>query len=202
MELQGYDVSSYDKFRIGEINLLNQRNELDMIISKPNPNAYEDGQPNVLKMYIHYVINASLPTTTLTDMIDNLFNNEEILTPADTLFIVSKNSINASNMTALIQTWEQYGIFVVVQGIRGLQFNILNHVTVPPHRIMTNEETVELLKRYTMTLKDAPEISRFDPVAQIIGLRPGSMCEMIRSSKSSIKSMYYRVCTNTSIKIL
>jgi DNA-directed RNA polymerase subunit H (RpoH/RPB5) len=200
MELQGYDVSAYDNFRIGEINLLNQRNELDMIINKPNPRANEDGQPNVLKMYIHYAINASLPTTVLTNMIDNLFNNEEILTPADTLFIVSKNSINKSNMSALIQAWEQYGIFVVVQGIRGLQFNILKHVTVPPHRIMSKDETDALLKRYTMTLKDSPEISRFDPVAQIIGLRPGSMCEMIRSSKASIKSLYYRVCTNTDIK--
>ncbi len=39
-----------------------------------------------------------------------------------------------------------------------------------------------------------PEISRFDPVAKAICIRPGEVCEIIRPSKTSIKSTYYRIC--------
>jgi DNA-directed RNA polymerase subunit H (RpoH/RPB5) len=206
MSRQGYDVSAYEQFSIGELNLLNQKNELDMILHKPNPRAGDNSdpklkQPDTLKMYIRYFINSSLPTTSLAEMVDDIFNNEEQLTSADTLFIISKNPITKSNMTYLIQLWDQYQYFVVVQGISGLQFNILNNTIVPPHQILSGEEASEALAKYnTTTTKDLPEISRFDPVAQIIGLRPDNICKIIRSSKSSITSIYYRACTNTSIK--
>ena len=39
-----------------------------------------------------------------------------------------------------------------------------------------------------------PEIGRFDPVAQAIGLRPGELCEIIRSSPTAITTKYYRFC--------
>ena len=39
-----------------------------------------------------------------------------------------------------------------------------------------------------------PEISRFDPVAQAIGLRPKQVCKIIRSSETSITNEYYRIC--------
>ena len=39
-----------------------------------------------------------------------------------------------------------------------------------------------------------PEISRFDPVAQAIGLRPKEVCKIIRSSETAITSTYYRMC--------
>ena len=39
-----------------------------------------------------------------------------------------------------------------------------------------------------------PIISRFDPVAQSIGIRPGQVCEIIRPSKTAIIAPYYRVC--------
>ena len=42
--------------------------------------------------------------------------------------------------------------------------------------------------------KQLPEISRFDPVASAIGLRPGELCEITRPSTTSITSKYYRLC--------
>ena len=44
--------------------------------------------------------------------------------------------------------------------------------------------------------KDIPDISRFSPVSQVIGIRPGNFCKIIRPSKTSIKSDFYRVCLN------
>ena len=39
-----------------------------------------------------------------------------------------------------------------------------------------------------------PDISRFDPVARAIGLRPGQVCHIVRPSKTAITADYYRIC--------
>jgi len=38
------------------------------------------------------------------------------------------------------------------------------------------------------------DYSSIDPVAQVIGIRPGQVCEIIRPSKNAIKGYYYRIC--------
>ena len=40
-----------------------------------------------------------------------------------------------------------------------------------------------------------PKISRFDPVAMAIGIRPEELCKIIRPSKTAIESNYYRICS-------
>ena len=41
-----------------------------------------------------------------------------------------------------------------------------------------------------------PEISRFDPVALLLGMKPGQICKITRNSKTAIHAPYYRVCVN------
>ncbi len=49
--------------------------------------------------------------------------------------------------------------------------------------------------RYNITDKSQfPQISRFDPVAKAICLRPGQVCKIIRPSKTAIETTYYRFC--------
>ena len=83
----------------------------------------------------------------------------------------------------------------MLQNIKRLQFNILDHILVPEHRVMDNNNVEEIMRKYNITNKNQfPDISRFDPVAQIIGLRPGQVCNILRSSKTAIITNYYRVC--------
>ena len=82
-----------------------------------------------------------------------------------------------------------------MQNIKRLQFNILEHALVPPHRVMNEDEVKVIMQKYNITDKTQfPEISRFDPVSQVIGLRPGNVCEILRPSKTAIVANYYRVC--------
>ena len=77
-----------------------------------------------------------------------------------------------------------------------LQFNILQHKYVPKHVILNDKERDEFLKYYKITdLKQLPDISRYDPVAQAIGMRPGQICKIERPSKTAITTLYYRYCT-------
>ena len=74
-------------------------------------------------------------------------------------------------------------------------FNALDHKLVPPHRVISDSEVETLMNEKQITrLSEFPEIDRFDIVATLIGLRPGQICEIERSSKTSISTKYYRLC--------
>jgi DNA-directed RNA polymerase subunit H (RpoH/RPB5) len=56
-------------------------------------------------------------------------------------------------------------------------------------------EVVGIMQKYNIADRSLfPDISRFDPVARVIGLRPGQVCNIIRPSKTAIEANYYRVC--------
>ena len=66
---------------------------------------------------------------------------------------------------------------------------------VPKHTILTDTEVADLKKRYNINdTSELPEISRYDPVAQAIGMRPGQVCKITRPSKTAITTDYYRIC--------
>lgn len=180
---QGYNVEDYDNFSVNEIYAMNANNQLDMLIKKKD-------DENV-KMYIRYV-NDRL---NITEIIDDLFNVEQILSKEDTLFIIAKDDMNDTTMKELIHIWERDKIFVVVQSIERLRYNILNHELQPKFKVLTDAEKEEVKKQYNIANdKQFPEISRFDAAAQLIGIRPGQVCEILRPSKTAIHSKYYRIC--------
>ena len=192
MGMQGYNTYEYEGFSVNEVNTMKVNNQLDMILEKSHEDVDLKRKP---KIYIRYYLAKSLRPQNLQEMIDDLFNTEEVLTKYDTLFIVVKDEVNETLLNALKHIWEQEKIFIVIQNLKRLQFNILKHVLVPPHRILSNGEVLAVKKRYNV-MSDAqfPDISRFDPVAQAIGIRPGQVCEIIRPSKTAISAPYYRIC--------
>jgi|LauGreDrversion4_2_1035121.scaffolds.fasta_scaffold297618_2 DNA-directed RNA polymerase subunit H len=192
MKRQNYNVGDYVNFSINEVNSMLQNNQLDMLLEKETPDETTNRKN---KIYISYYLAKIIKKQNIEEMIDDLYNLEQILTKEDTLFIIIKEDMNETLINELKHIWEKDGIFIVIQNIKRLQFNILDHVLVPPHRVMTNKEVSDVMLKYNIKERNEfPEISRFDPVAQVIGLRPGNVCEITRSSKTSIKTLYYRVC--------
>jgi len=186
MEKQGYNVDEYSNFGINEVNSMKLNNQLDMLMENPN---------NKRKIYIRYYLQKTIRPQNIQEMIDDLFNLGETLTTEDSLMIIVKDDINETITNLLKHIWNHDKIYIVVQNIKRLQFNIMNHVLVPPHRVLSDEEVDVVKRRYN--IKDNsqfPDISRFDPVAQVIGIRPGQLCEIIRPSKTAIYGMYYRLC--------
>ena len=83
----------------------------------------------------------------------------------------------------------------MIESLKRLQFNILKHILVPPHRVLLESDVKQIMEKYNITDKSQfPDISRFDPVARVIGKRPGQVCHIIRDSKTSIETNYYRIC--------
>ena len=188
MDAQGYYITDYKGFSINEVNTMKINNQLDMILD-----TAED-EP-IRKIYIRYYLVKSLRPANLQEMIDDLFNVEEVLTKQDTLLIVVKDEVNETLLNAVKHIWDQDKIFIIIITLKRLQFNILEHILVPPHRILSESEKIAIKTKYNiMSDVQFPDISRFDPVAQAIGIRPGQVCEINRPSKTAISALYYRIC--------
>jgi len=191
LEKQGYDVSDYDHFSISEINAMNQSKQLDMLLEEKTKSSLKR------KIYVHHFLGPKLAVRAIQQIIEDLFVLSETLEYKDTLMIIVKNDPNDTIKNELKHLWESEGLFVIVENIKRLQFNILNHKYVPPHEIVPEEEVKAVMDRFNITnLCEFPDISRFDPVAKAIGLRPKQLCRILRPCKTSIESNYYRICTN------
>ena len=67
---------------------------------------------------------------------------------------------------------------------------------MPKHTILTVEETQAMMTKYNIAHLDMlPNISRYDPVAMAIGMRPGQVCRIDRFSKTAVSTPYYRICS-------
>lgn len=193
MSKQGYNTNDYTNFSVSEINSMKQNNQLDMLLETSEENVTPENPKK--KIYIRYYLSVRPAPKNIQEMIDDLFVLTETLTKNDTLFIIIKDEPNETLINELKHIWESEGIFIVIESIKRLQFNILEHVLVPPHRVLLESEVETVMKRYNITSKiQFPDISRFDPVARVIGLRPGQVCHIIRPSKTAIEADYYRVC--------
>ena len=193
MEKQDYNISDYANFSINEVNSMKQNNQLDMLLEKNNENP-ETHRKN--KIYIRYHLGKTIrPNTHLQEIIDDLFNIDQILTKDDTLFIIIKDEVNESLTNELKHIWEKDGIFIVIQSLDRLQFNILEHEYVPQHTILTDKEVTDMMAKYNVNnFNELPSISRYDPVAMAIGMRPGQICSITRPSRTAINTTYYRYC--------
>lgn len=193
MKKQGYNVNDYANFSINEVNSMKLNNQLDMLLETSEENITQEN-PNK-KIYIRYYLTSRPAPKNLQEMIDDLFVLTETLKKTDTLFIIIKDDPNETLINELKHIWESEGIFIVVESIKRLQFNILEHELVPFHRVMMETEVKQVMTKYNIVDKNQfPDISRFDPVARVIGLRPGQVCNIKRDSKTAIETNYYRVC--------
>ena len=174
-------------FVINEIDAMFVNQQLDMLFKHSK---------KATKMYVKYFLNTKqIRPQNLDDIIEDLFVIDNVLTKDDTLVIITEDEPNDTLITKLKYLYDHDGIFVVVHNIQRLQFNILEHSLVPPHRVLNDDDVDIIMKRYNITSKvQFPDISRFDPVARVIGLRPGQVCEIIRPSKTAISAPYYRIC--------
>ena len=130
------------------------------------------------------------------EYIDDLYRIEEILDEEkDDLIIVIKDKCSDSLLALISAIYNKDKIFFNVYNYNNYLFNILEHERVPKHTLLTDSQKEAISKKYNV-LKDSeyPEISRFDPVAMAIGLKPGQLCEIERSSPTSLTTKYYRIC--------
>jgi DNA-directed RNA polymerase subunit H (RpoH/RPB5) len=186
---QGFDVDEYTEYGVNEVQTMYDNDQLDMLLT-----TRSDVHPSK-KVYVKYHLAKTLRRENINNYTDDLFQLDQVLTKNDTLLIVMKQEINDTMMKILNEIWEKDGIFIVIQSLDRLQFNILEHEYVPQHTILTDKEVADMMTKYNVNnFNELPSISRYDPVAMAIGMRPGQICSITRPSRTAINSTYYRYC--------
>lgn len=180
-----YNVDDYKSFSINEIDAMHKNTQLDMLM---------DHRSESKKVYIKYV--TSVRQNNLEHIVDDLFLSDNVLEKnRDVLILISDDEPNEMIQSKMEYLYDHDGIFVIIHNIKRLQFNIRKHTLVPPVRILSEEESRQLMEQYKLThLSQLPEISRFDPLALAICMKPREICEITRNSVTALETKYYRVC--------
>lgn len=187
MKELGFDISNYEEFSINEIDAMNKNEQLDMLVTRES-----DGK----KAYIKYLIHVKqVRKENIDQLVEDLYDIEAILTKSDILVVITNDEPNDTIQQKISYLFDSSQIFIVMHNIKRLQYNILQHILVPKGTILSEKKTDELKAKYNLkSLAQLPEISRFDPQALALCLRPGQVLELQRKSDTAMTYPYYRVC--------
>jgi DNA-directed RNA polymerase subunit H len=186
-----YNTDGYTGFSINEIDAMYSTDQLDMLLTETKTPS--DLLPQ--KVYIKYFLKGSLSPQSLDQIWEDLFQLSDTLTKDDCLYIIYDGEPNDSLYSYMNYLFNHDGIFVVVYNIKRLQFNILEHSLIPKISILNEEEAKSLAQKFKInSMEKFPEISRYDPLALAVCLRPGQVCKLIRNSPTAMETIYYRVC--------
>jgi DNA-directed RNA polymerase subunit H (RpoH/RPB5) len=190
----GFDCSAYERFSMEELDAIQKSNNLDFMVLKEEE-----------KCYVRYMTedaNTKNPANSvkklnISNIIDTMFMQEGVLNEKDTLVLITNEYSVDSIHKALKNIWELKQIYVVLFDLKQLQLNVLKHRLVPKHVKLSASEKTELYQSLNIEEdRQLPEISRFDPVAKTLFLRPGEVCRITRFDKISYTNEFYRVCVS------
>jgi|UniRef100_A0A6C0B836 DNA-directed RNA polymerase subunit H (RpoH/RPB5) len=181
----GYKTDDYEGYSINHVLSLIKNQQLNLLLQKEEN-----------KLYVKYAIDGSRITSQAVHKLkDEFFGEDAVLEKKDTLMVIIKDEPNDNIKETLDEIWNIYGIYITIINIHRLQFNILKHQWVPKHVLLSSEQIVEMKKKYSIqSNSELPTISRYDAVASIICMRPTQVCKIIRKSRTSLESEYYRIC--------
>jgi len=183
---RGFNIEKYSDFGITEIGILMESNQLDMLL---------ENETTKKKIYVKYYISKVIKPQNIYDIVEDLFHLESILEKKDDLMVIIKDEPNDTMLENIKDIWVSENIYISLINIKRLQYNILKHVLVPKHTILTHSEKELFMKKYNIFDKSQiPDISYFSPVSIVMGIRPDDVVKIERNSRTSISAEYYRIC--------
>jgi DNA-directed RNA polymerase subunit H (RpoH/RPB5) len=197
LEERGCDVKSYREFSAKEIKLMIQQTQNNKLST-----SVEMGPLDILvknryghQTFVKYRLEKIKAAKSLDSYIQKIY--ESFLKPEDELIVMIPErsyQISSSFLTLLNNFWNEKGYYIQIFGVNQLLRKVVEHSMVPPHRLMTEKEVEEILKKYQLKEDQLPIILRNDPIAQYYGARPGEVLEITRPSATSGTYLTYRCC--------
>ena len=182
LKSRGFDISDYEGASLQEISAMLETKQLVIHVG-----SAETGGVHVL-----FHVHKGLRPPQLLDFVDA---EDDLYGPRGELMVIAKDQPNDTLKQEITLLWVDDQKYVNVRGIETLQFDVLEHSLVPPHSIADIEAVKSMKTRLGITRDDQfPEISRFDPCAIAIGLRPGQIVKITRPSRTAVVGDYYRRC--------
>lgn len=73
-----------------------------------------------------------------------------------------------------------------------IEEKILEHELVPKHELLSREEALKVLKELGVRPEQLPWIRASDPIAKLLGAKPGDIVRVTRKSPTAGISVAYR----------
>lgn len=83
----------------------------------------------------------------------------------------------------------EYEVFKIDE----LKINIVDHVLVPKHIVLLEEEGIKTMNEYNSKKKDMPFLQSFDPIVRYYAMKPDNVCKIIRPSIMTAETVFYRL---------
>ena len=168
---------------------MDTHNELDFTVSNDSGNS----------IIVKYYLNKTIKTSILQTVTSELFAEEGFDPNVNIVILLVDSEPNSSVQDTVKQIYAEENVCFIIYNIKRLLFNIQEHKMVPGHRVLSEDEKISFFEKYSISnpKTELPTISRFDPVALSIFIKPDEICEITRSTITSINSKYYRLCVNT-----
>lgn len=80
-----------------------------------------------------------------------------------------------------------------------LKINIVDHILVPKHIVLTQEESKIVLETYNAKKKDMPLISSTDPIARYYNMKADDICKIERPSVMTCITPFYRIVVKSKV---
>lgn len=73
------------------------------------------------------------------------------------------------------------------------EIDVKEHIFVPKHEKVSEDEKKEILSKFNISLKQLPKISPKDPAIKELEVKPKDIIKVIRKSATAGDAIYYRV---------
>ena len=198
LKTKGYNTAPYEKFGPFEIEKMisnDKENNLGMELKREVP-ADSTIPSTCLVIYAIPRVKNRL-TNFLPKLLTNPDTGEDVIDSKTTeIIIITLEAIGDTFNAAAVNQWAKRNLRIAFFDAHTLVSNPLEHVLVPLHEVVPEEEHADLLKKYNMKTKLNLPVIRFheDIIGRILGLVPGSIVKITRPSPSAGEYVLYRVC--------
>jgi DNA-directed RNA polymerase subunit H (RpoH/RPB5) len=165
-----------------------ENDEMEYIITLDNDTNYNSTIKNK-KIYVKifdYKISSVNKNSPIGEFVSKYYEEYKLL--------VVEN-INQKSEKVIASYKTPFEIFKIAE----LKINIVEHVLVPKHIVLTEEEGRIVLQNYNAKKKDMPLISSTDPIARYYNMKPDNICKIERSSVMTCTVPFYRIVVKSKV---
>ncbi len=205
LTLRGYEVSAYNRFSPKEVEAMSPDHSIasaGFMVSHTSDQkkkclvVYSMNKFKSSSKVLDIILQSSGMKNESRDEAGATYENElqKIGYENVEVIIMTGDIITETHKVLALQQWIRRKLNVSFFGIYQLINNPMEHILVPKHERVGEEEEAEVMK-LVQSKAQLPVIKyHLDPIARCLGLTPGELVKITRPSPSAGVYVVYRVC--------
>ena len=137
------------------------------------------------QIYVKFIYINKIKPSVLKEYITALY--KDILNNDDKIILI----LQEKPTNTILKIAEQHDCELF--DINNLQINITKHRLVPAHSLASDEEVVDIMKKYNLrAIHQLPILLKSDPIVRYYNYPSNKVCKITRISETAVESVFYR----------